>query len=182
LRRRAARTVLDLLFHRLVTWLAPILPFTMEDVWLSRFPSDDDSVHLHDIPATPSDWLDEALAERAKTVRMVRRVVTGALEAERRAKTIGASLEAAPIVHLTEAQAQIVTDPATFADLCITSGVTLSTETAPDGAFTLDDAPGVAVVFARAEGQKCQRCWKISPDVGSHAHPDTCARCSAALG
>ena len=50
LRRRAARTVLDLLFHRLVTWLAPILPFTMEDVWLSRFPSDDDSVHLHDIP------------------------------------------------------------------------------------------------------------------------------------
>ncbi|WP_296644006.1 isoleucine--tRNA ligase [Roseinatronobacter sp.] len=182
LRRRASRTVLDLLFHRLVTWLAPILPFTMEDVWLSRFPSADDSVHLHDIPATPSDWLDPALAERSKTVRMVRRVVTGALEAERRAKTIGASLEAAPIVHLTDAQAQIVTDPETFADLCITSGVTLTTTPAPEGAFTLDDAPGVAVVFARAEGQKCERCWKISPDVGSHAHPNTCARCSAALG
>ncbi|NBB96799.1 MAG: isoleucine--tRNA ligase [Alphaproteobacteria bacterium] len=182
LRRRAARTVLDLLFHRLVTWLAPMLPFTMEDVWLSRFPADDDSVHLHDIPATPADWLDPALAEHMKTVRMVRRVVTGALEEERRAKTIGASLEAAPVVHLTDTQAQIVTDPETFADLCITSGVTLTTDSAPEEAFSLDDAPGVAVVFARADGQKCQRCWKISPDVGSHAHPDTCKRCSDALG
>jgi isoleucyl-tRNA synthetase len=182
LRRRAARTVMDALFHRLVTWLAPILPFTMEDVWLSRFPSDDESVHLRDIPETPADWLDPALAERSKTVRMVRRVVTGALEAERRAKTIGASLEAAPVVHLTEAQAQVVTNPEAFADLCITSAIRLSTAPAPEGAFRLDDAPGVAVVFAHAEGQKCERCWKILPDVGTHAHPGTCKRCDDALG
>jgi isoleucyl-tRNA synthetase len=182
LRRRAARTVMDALFHRLVTWLAPILPFTMEDVWLSRYPSEDDSVHLRDIPATPADWLDEGLAERMKTVRLVRRVVTGALEAERRAKTIGASLEAAPVVHVTQAQAALLPAADTFADLCITSSIRLTTDPAPEGAFTLDDAPGVAVVFARAEGQKCQRCWKILPDVGLHAHPGTCKRCDDALG
>jgi isoleucyl-tRNA synthetase len=58
-RRRAARTVLDLLFHRLTTWLAPILVFTMEEVWLERFPGEDSSVHLQDIPETPAAWRDE---------------------------------------------------------------------------------------------------------------------------
>ena len=59
-RRRAARTVLDALFHRLVTWLAPMLPFTMEEVWLARFPGEDSSVHLVDFPETPRDWHDAA--------------------------------------------------------------------------------------------------------------------------
>ncbi len=67
LRRRSARTVLDILFHRLTTWLAPVLVFTMEDVWLSRFPDAGSSVHLQDMPVTPMDWLDEPLA--AKWVR-----------------------------------------------------------------------------------------------------------------
>jgi isoleucyl-tRNA synthetase len=109
-------------------------------------------------------------------------VVTGALEVERRAKTIGASLEAAPVVHLSPELAALVTDAEAFATLCITSGLTLTTDPAPEGAFRLDDVPGVAVVFAHAAGEKCQRCWKILPDVGTHAHPDTCGRCDSALG
>jgi len=180
--RQSALTVMDAVFHRLTTWLAPILPFTTEDVWLSRNPSDGGSVHLHDFVETPADWLDPALAARALKVRAVRRVVTGALELERRAKTIGASLEASPTVYLSPELAQIVTNPESFATLCITSSLTLSTDAAPDGAFTMEDVPGVAVSFGRAEGQKCQRCWKILPDVGTHAHPETCARCSDALG
>ncbi len=102
-RRRAARTVLDALFHRLVTWLAPMLPFTMDEVWLSRFPGEDSSVHLVDMPATPAEWLDRELAAKWEKVRAVRRVVTGALEIERREKRIGASLEAAPVVHVADA-------------------------------------------------------------------------------
>ena len=180
--RRACLTVMDALFHRLTTWLAPILPFTMEDVWLSRFPGEDESVHLHDFPATPESWLDADLAARSAQVRAVRRVVTGALEIERRAKTIGASLEAAPTVYLSPELAQIVTNPDTFATLCITSSLTLTTGAAPDGAFVAEDVPGVAVVFHHATGEKCQRCWKILPDVGTHKHPGTCARCDAALG
>ncbi|HHX89207.1 MAG TPA: class I tRNA ligase family protein, partial [Paracoccus sp.] len=180
--RRACLTVMDALFHRLTTWLAPILPFTMEDVWLSRFPSEEDSVHLHDIPPTPASWLDPELAARATKVRAARRVVTGALEVERRNKTIGASLEAAPVVYLAPDYAAIIRNPDSFATLCITSSLTLSTDPAPEGAFTMEDVPGVAVVFARAQGEKCQRCWKILPDVGSHAHPQTCKRCNDALG
>ncbi len=79
LRRRAVRTVMDLLFHRLTTWLAPILPFTMEDVWLSRFPSEEGSVHLHDFAKTPTEWLDAGLAEKWAALRRARRAVTAAL-------------------------------------------------------------------------------------------------------
>ena len=181
LRRRSARTVLDLLFHRLVTWLAPILPFTMEDVWLSRFPSEDDSVHLHDFPATPADWLNEPLAAKWDQIRRARRVVTAALEVKRADKTIGASLEAAPVVHVDEAAILKALKSINFADLCIVSDISLTADPAPNEAFRLAEVPGVGVVFELAEGEKCQRCWKILPDVGTHKHPGVCARCDAVL-
>ncbi|KAF0676607.1 isoleucine--tRNA ligase [Profundibacterium mesophilum] len=180
-RRLACEAVLGAIYDRLIPWLAPILTFTTEEVWLERHKDAGASVHLADMPATPEDWRDDALAERMGRVRSVRRVVTGALEEKRRDKTIGASLEAAPVVYLADELARAVSDPATFADLCITSGITLSTNTAPEGAFTLEGVEGVAVVFDEADGAKCQRCWKILPDVGTHAHPDVCGRCDAAL-
>ncbi len=181
-RRRACRTVLDLLFHRLTTWLAPILAFTMEEVWLERFPGDESSVHLQLFPELPEGWLDPALAAKWEAVRRVRRVVLGALEVERRDKRIGASLEAAPAIHIDDAALRALCAGADMADICITSGATLPEAPAPDGAFRLDDAPGVAVAPLLAEGRKCARCWKVLPDVGRHAHPGTCARCDAALG
>jgi isoleucyl-tRNA synthetase len=181
LERRAARTVLDILYHRLTTWLAPILVFTMEEVWLERFPGEDSSVHLVDIPDTPQEWRDEALAAKWAVIRKVRRVVTGALEVERREKTIGASLEAAPVVYV-DAKAAEILKSVNFADVCITSGIEVSSETAPLDAFTLEDVSGVATKFAKADGDKCQRCWKILPDVGRYAHPGVCGRCNDALG
>ncbi|PZX19064.1 isoleucyl-tRNA synthetase [Palleronia aestuarii] len=179
--RRSALTVLDHLFHRLVTWLAPILVFTMEETWLERFPGEDSSVHLNDFPDTPAGWRDDALASRIERERAVRRVVTGALELKRREKAIGASLEAAPIVHLSPELAEIVIDRDSFATLCITSDIRLTSDPAPADAFRLPEVEGVAVVFAEAEGEKCQRCWKVLPDVGTHAHPGVCGRCDAAL-
>jgi isoleucyl-tRNA synthetase len=95
IRRRACRTVLDQLFHCLTTWLAPILCFTMEEAWQSRF--GEGSVHLERFPDVEAGWRDEALGAKWDKVREVRRVVTGALEIERQVKkTIGSSLEAAP--------------------------------------------------------------------------------------
>jgi len=182
LTRRAARTVLDALFHRLTTWLAPILVFTMEDVWLSRFPGEEGSVHLQDMPETPTEWLDPGLAAKWAMVRQVRRVVTAALEVQRSAKVIGASLEAAPVVHVEDVAVLAALKTTPFADLCITSAIALTADPAPPEAFRLPEVGGVGVVFELAEGQKCQRCWKILPDVGSHRHPGTCARCDAALG
>ncbi|MGY6549478.1 MAG: isoleucine--tRNA ligase [Roseinatronobacter sp.] len=182
LRRRAARTVLDLIFHRLTTWLAPILVFTMEDVWLSRFPGDESSVHLQDFPETPGEWLDADLAARVSRVRSARAVVTAALEEKRREKVIGASLEAAPRVFVSDPDLATLLRAIDFADICITSDIEIVAGAVPGDAFALSETPGIGVSFDRAKGQKCQRCWKFSPDVGTHAHPATCARCNAALG
>ena len=182
LRRRSARTVLDLLFHRLTTWLAPILVFTMEDVWLDRFPGDDSSVHLQDMPETPDEWRDDALAAKWSGIRRVRRAVTAALEIQRRDKVIGASLEAAPVVHVEDPAVVEALKTVHFDDICITSGISVTTDPAPNEAFRLPEIEGVGVVFETADGEKCQRCWKILPDVGTHTHPGTCARCNAALG
>ncbi|MFB9222336.1 isoleucine--tRNA ligase [Paracoccus cavernae] len=182
LRRRAARTVLDILFHRLTAWLAPILPFTMEDVWLSRFPGEDSSIHLQDFAETPADWLNETLAQKWETVRRARRVVTAALEIKRTDKTIGASLEAAPVVHVEDQATLTALQTSDFEDVCITSALTLTAATAPADAFRLPEIQGLAVVFELAEGEKCGRCWKILPDVGTHFHPGTCARCNEVLG
>ncbi len=181
LRRRACRTVMDILFHRLTTWLAPVLVFTMEEVWLERFPGEDSSVHLVDFPETPASWRDEALAAKWETIRDVRRVVTGALEVQRTAKVIGSSLEAAPEVFVTPEMMALL-ETVTFEEVCITSCVWLSTKPVPEGAFALADVPQVAVAFEAAKGEKCERCWRVLPDVGSHKHPGTCQRCNDALG
>ncbi|MDH5798907.1 MAG: class I tRNA ligase family protein, partial [Paracoccaceae bacterium] len=182
LERRAARTVMDILFQRLTTWLAPILTFTMEEVWLERFPGDDSSVHLVDFPDTPADWLHEPLAAKWAGIRKVRRVVTAALEVQRRDKVIGASLEAAPVVHVEDAGLLAAAKSVPFADICITSAIQLTGDPEPQEAFRLPETPGIGVVFEKAEGEKCQRCWKILPDVGTHSHAGTCGRCSDALG
>ncbi|WP_278921379.1 isoleucine--tRNA ligase [Pseudophaeobacter profundi] len=181
LNARAARTVLDILFHRITTWLAPILVFTMEEVWLERFPGDESSVHLTDIPETPGDWLNEPLAAKWAKIRQARRVVTAALEVQRIDKVIGASLEAHPVVHLRDAEVLELLKSVNFADICITSDISLTGDPAPDEAFRMPEVEGISVVFEKAEGDKCQRCWKILPDVGTYTHAGVCGRCEAAL-
>ncbi|WP_166416762.1 isoleucine--tRNA ligase [Cochlodiniinecator piscidefendens] len=180
-RQRAALTVMDLLYSRLTTWLAPILTFTMEEVWLERNEGEDTSVHLEDFTATPADWLNEPLAAKWAEIRKVRRVVTAALEIQRTDKVIGASLEASPVVHVRDEAVLASLKTVPFEDICITSAVVLTGDPSPAEAFRMPEADGVGVVFEKADGEKCQRCWKILPDVGSHAHTGTCSRCNEAL-
>jgi isoleucyl-tRNA synthetase len=179
-RRRAARTVFDHLFTCLTAWLAPVLVFTTEEAWRTRFP-EEESVHLRLFPDVPTAWRDDALAAKWQRVRRVRRVVTGALEIERKEKRIGASLQAAPIVHLTaEDEAALTT--VDLAELAITSGVAVVVGSPPVGAFALDDVPGVGVEPRLAEGQKCQRCWQVLPEVGHGRQAnDLCRRCEAVV-
>jgi isoleucyl-tRNA synthetase len=108
--------------------------------------------------------------------------VTGALEIERQEKRIGASLEAAPVVHVADEATRSLLASVPFADICIVSDLCLSDAAEPAGAFTLDDVAGIAVEFAPASGEKCARCWRILPDVGSHRHAQVCQRCDDALG
>jgi isoleucyl-tRNA synthetase len=179
--RRSALTVVDETFRRVVAWLAPILAFTAEESWLARYP-DAVSVHLETFPETPAAWRDEALAERWARVRRVRRVVTGALEIERAQKRIGASLEAAPVVYVADEELWRAVQGLDLAEIAITSGLRLVRGEGPADAFRLEDVRGVAVVPARAEGRKCARSWKISPEVGSDPdYPDVTPRDAAAL-
>ena len=182
LERRACRTVMDIAFHCLTRWFAPVLCFTTEEVWQSRFGVSDDSVHLQQFVDMDAAWQDDALAAKWDNIRKVRRVVTGALEIERREKRIGSSLEAAPVVHIGDAVLMAALDGQNMADICITSQIELTDNAAPSDAFTLEEVAGVAVVPKMAEGKKCQRSWKILPEVGSvEGYPDLTPRDAAAV-
>jgi isoleucyl-tRNA synthetase len=183
LKRRAARTVLDEIFNCLTAWLAPFICFTAEEAWLARHPGDDpsNSVHLRTFPDIPETWRDDELAAKWESIRGLRRVVTGAIEQERREKRIGSSLQAHPVVTATQEDIALF-NGLDAAELFITSGADFSTEAPGDGAFSLDEAPGITVVSNPAEGEKCERCWKVLPDVGRDTeHPGTCPRCADAV-
>ncbi len=182
LTRKACLTAFDVIFGATVTWLAPMLPFTAEEAWLARHPSADGSVHLELFPDVPAAWRDDALAEKWRKLRNVRRVITGAIEIERAGKRIGSSLEAAPIVYVGDPDLFAALLDVDLAEVSITSAATLVQGEGPAGAFRLDDVSGVAVEVRLAEGRKCARSWKISSAVGSDpAHPDVSPRDAQAL-
>jgi isoleucyl-tRNA synthetase len=179
--RKAALTVIDYLFRCTVAWLAPMLCFTAEEAWLARYP-DGSSVHLEAFPKVLAAWRDDALAEKWRKIRTVRRVVTGALEVERANKRIGSSLEAAPIVYVSDEDLFAALVDVDLAEVSITSDATLVEGDGPVEAFRLADVGGVAVVPRLAEGRKCARSWKILTSVGSDPqYPDVSPRDAQAL-
>jgi len=180
LRRRAAMTVLDILHRSLCIWLAPILCFTAEEAWQARFASENGSVHLELFPEIPAAWSDPALARKWQTVRQVRRVATGALEVERREKRIGASLEAHPTIFIADPAVLAFLETVDIPELTITSSASLAAGAGPAEAFRLEDVPGVAVTSRLADGEKCERCWQILPEVAAHAD-HLCHRCETAV-
>jgi isoleucyl-tRNA synthetase len=152
--------VLDEVFSCLTAWLAPILCFTAEEAWLERSTATDDSVHLRQFPTVPEGWRDDALAAKWETIRRLRRVVTGAIEIERREKRIGASLQAHPTIY---AGPEYVT-------------------ALDEDAFALDEVANVGVVASLAEGSRCERCWQVLPEVGADSErADICVRCADAV-
>ncbi len=183
--RKAALTVIDYLFRCIVTWLAPILSFTAEEAWLSRYGSEAKSVHLELFQSVLPAWRNDALARKWDIIRAVRSVVTGALEIERAAKRIGSSLEASPMIYIPKEFAADLID-VDFAEVAITSSAELHIlrdgEEPPANAFRLDDVPGVGVVVEKAVGTKCARSWKILPTVGEDPdYPDVSPRDAQAL-
>jgi isoleucyl-tRNA synthetase len=182
MKRKASLTVIDHLFRCTVIWLAPMLCFTAEESWASRYGADAKSVHLETIPDVPAVWRDDKLAEKWRKVRIVRGVVTGALEIERAQKRIGSSLEAHPIVHVSNADLYEAVVDCDLAEVCITSAATLVQDEGPGSAFRLPDVAGVAVVPNLAEGTKCARSWKILTNIGADSqYPDVSPRDAQAL-
>jgi isoleucyl-tRNA synthetase len=115
--------VIRKIFDCLVTWLAPMLPFTMEEAWLDRNPDAESRCISSSFPRCPAHGATTNWPRKWKKIRTVRRVVTGALEIERREKRIGSSLEAAPVVHITDPALVEAVGDMRFRRVCITSGV-----------------------------------------------------------
>ncbi|MEO9299076.1 isoleucine--tRNA ligase [Devosia alba] len=182
IKRKSALTVLNHLFDCLTAWLAPILVFTMEEVWLERHPGEGSSVHLRLFPEVPSDWLHAELAAKWQLIRTVRRVVTGSLEIERREKRIGSSLEAAPKVFIADPRYLTALEGQDLAEIAITSAISIETAEGPAEAFRLDDVAGIAVLPGLAQGKRCARSWRVLPEVGSDPdYPDVSPRDAQAL-
>ena len=153
--RAAYRTVLDVLFHALVRWMAPVLVFTTEETWTTRYP-DGGSVHTLDWPKVSDDWRDDALAERWEKLRALRREVTEAIEPYRKDKVIRSSLAA---------EVTVASDEATdfLAELFISGPV----------------HRGEALAIEVTDHAKCGRCWRHLPEVTEDGA--LCGRCSEVL-
>ncbi len=156
--RRAYRTVLDVLFQALVRYAAPVLVFTAEEVWTTRFP-DAGSVHMAELHDLPDAWLDPALAERFATLRALRGQVLEAIEPLRREKVLGSGLEAEVTVPADAPEADL-------AELFITAKVARG--------------QGDGVTVARTSDHKCGRCWRHLPDVADDGA--LCGRCESVVG
>jgi isoleucyl-tRNA synthetase len=162
-KRRACRSVLDVLHRCLCAWLAPALPFTGEEAYGARF-GEDVSVHLTLFPEIPPHWRDNGLAEKWAAIREIRSNVTTAIEAMRREKTVGSSLQTLAVI--APSGRELLGAAQDWADICITSGALFGAED----------------IAALAPGQKCERCWRVLPEVGANPqHPTLCIRCCEAV-
>jgi isoleucyl-tRNA synthetase len=180
--RKAALTAIDMICDAILKWLAPVLSFTCEEAWRLYRPDAEPSVHLTLFPDGLQPFVDDTLAAKWETIRTVRRVVTGALEVERAAKRIGSSLEASPIVYVSNRELLATLFDVDLAEVCITSNYEIREGDAPEGAFRLSEVPGVAVAVEKAVGIKCARSWKILPTVGDDPdYPDVSPRDAQAL-
>lgn len=157
-KRRAYRTVLDILFHALVRYAAPIIPFTAEEVWQARFPSEDGSVHFLEWPDLPALPGDDALSTEWEDLRRLRERVTEAIEPLRRDKVVRSSLEAEVTVP------DLIEDADLLAEIFIVAKVT-------EG--------GEDIAVTRTDHNKCGRCWRLLPDVSEDGA--LCGRCETVV-
>jgi isoleucyl-tRNA synthetase len=182
LARKAALTAIDMICDAILRWFAPVLSFTCDEAWRLYRPDAEPSVHLKLFPDGLETFRDQKLAAKWEIIRNVRRVVTGALEVERAAKRIGSSLEASPLVYVSDQKIFDTLFDVDLAEVCITSNAMATNGDAPAAAFRLNDVPGVAVVVEKAAGIKCARSWKILPTVGDDPdYPDVSPRDAKAL-
>ena len=181
--RRAAQTTMARILDVLVHLTAPILSFTAEEIWtyLPAKAGRPGSVFLSQIPQPDSRFVDATLAAKWERIFAERGQVLKALEQARTDKTIGHSLDAKVVVRhsatkLSALHDMMTSDPQRLADLLIVSQVTAE---ADQGA---GDAEGLAISVSKAEGPKCERCWKYDVKVGADAnHPTACPRCAGVL-
>ncbi len=163
-KRRAYRTVLDTLFHALVRYAAPVLVFTAEEVWGTRYP-EAGSVHLLEWPQVDAEWLDPALDAQWIRLRELRLMVSAEIEPLRRAKDLGSSLQANVTLGISDVGDRPTLTSEELAELFIVADV---------GTETVEHGP-VAIVHLTTY-DKCGRCWRHLPEVTEDGA--LCDRCA----
>jgi isoleucyl-tRNA synthetase len=183
--RRSAQTAMYLLLDAMARLMAPILPFTAEEIWQHLPATADKAASIHQVrfPEPNEGFKDEALAARWESLLKVRAEVTKALEAARVQKQIGHALDAAVAVAVGP---ELFADLSPFAEelrsILIVSAAELVQAGALEGAIESTEIPGLRVRVRPAPGKKCERCWVHAPSVGESAeHPAICGRCRQAL-
>jgi isoleucyl-tRNA synthetase len=209
-KRRATRTVMDITFDCLVKWLSPVLCFTAEEAWLTRYPQEQGSIHLETFPEIPFIWNNPELGIKYEALRAIRKVMTAALEVARASKVIGSSLQASIKLFMNvnekkfadsstlwstpndsvslniDGQAiyfeNFLSDDIDLTELSITSNAELIQGPIPEGAYTIAFEQNMGVLVTLASGEKCNRCWKVLPEVGTIDNfPDLCHRCAISI-
>jgi isoleucyl-tRNA synthetase len=179
-RRRATRTVTSHLLDCLILWLAPVLCFTAEEAWAAK--GGQGSVHRQPFPKLPDDWEKAWLAELYEELRQVRSVVTGAIEVTRAEKKLGSSLQAAPTIYFENKQSWgwLSGEVRLLEEIAICGAINPADE--GSGTFSLSEVPGLSVTIELADGEKCERCWRVLPEVGKNPqHEPICDRCFEAV-
>jgi isoleucyl-tRNA synthetase len=171
--RMDLRRTIHIILVQILKLIAPICPFTADEAWGYI---GTDTIHLTQFDTVIYDFSDAF--DATEQVRHVRSVVNACLEQKRAVKDIGASLESKPTVYISDKDLYHKVISTDFADICITSGISVMNDIVPDDAFRISDIHGVGVIFHPAEGKKCARCWKILPEVSD----DLCGRCESVVG
>lgn len=188
LKRRSCLYVMNEIFLCLIHWLAPVLSFTAEEAWASYMPEKSkSSIHLNLFHSIGQEWANPQLDETWTLIRHVRKVITGALEIERLAKTIGSSLEAEIVVYSRNQDTAQILRQIDLAEIAIVSKVTVLTAAAPSNAVKGDDNDDIGIIVKIASAKKCQRCWRFSDDVSIHQDSvfgmvELCERCISVMG
>jgi isoleucyl-tRNA synthetase len=184
--RRSAQTVLFDILLDLTRLMAPILPFTAEEVWdhLPMWEGKEISVHLSRFPEARAEWMEESLFRRWEELLKLRGEVTKALEIARKAKLIGLALDARVVIDPPpELAPSLEGKTRLLEDLFIVSQVEVLPGGIAGDAFESAEIPGLRIRVEPARGKKCARCWKWDESVGTdHGHPDACRRCVQVLG
>ncbi|MDR2766062.1 MAG: isoleucine--tRNA ligase [Holosporaceae bacterium] len=175
LARRAYRCTLDVLFQYVIRLLAPITVFTAEEAWLSIHGTS--SVHLEQFLTPCDEWKNPEVAQRINLAKEIRKIITAALEIARKNKIIGSSLQAHVTVFDPESFLP-TTDVEFWKEIAIVSSFSIRNEPPPPDAFRNEESNGVGVAISVANGEKCERCWKIVPSMGEEK---ICKRCRDAL-
>ncbi|MCP4111240.1 MAG: isoleucine--tRNA ligase [Desulfobacteraceae bacterium] len=182
--RRSAQTVMYAVLDSIVRLMAPLLPFTAEEVWkyMPENKGKEESVHFISLPDVKEEWKNAELAKKWNQLLDVRGEVTKALEEARAKKEIGHSLDASVTICTDSDLFDVLNS---YADdlraMFIVSNVSLAREKEP-GAYESKEVEGLSVKVGPAPGEKCERCWVHDPSVGANSeHPTVCRRCCGAL-